>query len=270
MTTITPAYRSSAATARLTFAHVVRAEWLGLHSLRATVTTYVVGGALVLLAIVGMAVAWGFTGSPDAPKIAPPIEMLLSYGLVFAQIVGVLIGAAIYAKEHSTGSLRTQLAAAPRRAMTLLAKAVVVAVATFAWALVVFVLAALGAALVFLLFGGELTINAGPLVQAVLGGALLVALTGVLALGVAALVRSETWAVTLVLAFLLFLPVAIGLLPFEWAPTVNGLLFATASGVLTTPVEVFDGDAIRNVVLTIAWPAAALLGGMAVMTRRDA
>ncbi|GAA4771815.1 hypothetical protein [Microbacterium gilvum] len=256
---------------RLTFAHLVRAEWIALSSLRGSIVTLIVGSALVVLASVGLT-AMMLALTDAAEGMAPPALTMTLNGAAVAQIVAVLVGVSVFAKEHATGSLRTQLAAAPRRAATIGAKAVVVGVASFAWSLAALAVSFAGVVAVSAAAGAEVPFD-DALTQIALpiaGAAFFVALVGVFSLGMAVLLRSETWSVTLVLVFLLMIPTVLLTLPFEWAPTVAEYLLGSAGEVFSTAHAEITGEVVRDAVVAIAWPAAALVAGMAVLSRRDA
>lgn len=272
MTAIAAAPRRTASldAPRLTFSRLVRAEWIGLTSLRGTIASLVVGTVLVLAVSVGMtALLLAVNGDPAG---APPALMMTLGAATVAQIIAVLVGVGVFAKEHATGSLRTQLAAAPRRVATVGAKAVVVAVSTFAWSLASLLLSFAGVVAVGAVWGVEPALDDAltAILLPIVGAALFTALVGVLSLGVAALLRSETWSVTLVLVFLLVLPTVLLTLPFEWAPTIHDALMAPAGDALMTPNADVDGETVRDIAIAFVWPIAALVAGMAVVRRRDA
>lgn len=271
MTAIVAAPRRTASLGapRLTFSHLVHAEWIGLTSLRGTIATLIVGTVLVLAVSVGMTALMLAVSDAEA---APPALMMTLGAATVAQIIAVLVGVSVFAKEHSTGSLRTQLAAAPRRIAMLGAKAVVVAASTFAWSLAALLLSYAGVVAVGAVWGVEPAFDDAltAILLPIAGAALFTALVGVLSLGVAALLRSETWSVTLVLVFLLVVPTVLLTLPFEWAPTVHDALMAPAGEALTTAHAEIDGEVARDIAIAFAWPIAALAAGMAVVRRRDA
>lgn len=273
MTTATaPRRAASLGTPRLSFSHLMRAEWISLRSLRATTISLLIGGVLSLLIAVGFSLMLAAMARDQGAGLAamPSADTMGTNAVLITQLVAVVIGVAAYAKEHATGSLRTQLAAAPRRVSMLGAKAAVVALAMFVWSAIVLALSLVGVAVVYAAFDFPLQLSAARVVVPILGGAALVALSGILGLGVGALLRSENWSVTVVLVFLLLVPTVLMSLPFEWAPQVADLLMGETGSALYTVPAAFDADVVRDILLTIAWPAAALIAGMAVVRRRDA
>ncbi|MFP3987257.1 hypothetical protein U9R90_07080 [Streptomyces sp. E11-3] len=115
--------------------------------------------------------------------------------------------------------IRTTLAASPRRARVLLAKAVVIGAAAFAAGLV----AAVGSFLLVqpilrdnrpeLSGFPELALTEGPVLRALLGTAALFALIAVLALGLGALLRRTAAAVTAVVVVTVLPLILVSLLP---------------------------------------------------------
>jgi ABC-2 type transport system permease protein len=274
MTTATAAPRRAATLGapRLTFSHLMRAEWISLRSLRATTISLLIGGVLSLLIAVGFSIMIAAMTRDQGAGLGgmPAADTMGTNAVLITQLVAVVIGVAAYAKEHATGSLRTQLAAAPRRISMLGAKAAVVALAMFVWSAIILALSFAGVAIVYTAFDFPLELSAARVVVPILGGAALVALSAILGLGVGALLRSENWSVTVVLVFLLFVPTVLLTLPFEWAPRIAELLMGETGSALYTVPAAFDADVVRDILLTIAWPAAALIAGMAVVRRRDA
>lgn len=274
MTTVTtpPRRAASLGTPRLTFGHLVRAEWIGLRSLRATTVLIVVGTVLGLAVSIGMAVLLlSLAGSAHPAGSAQPALGTALAASSMTQLIAVILGVSAYAKEHASGSLRAQLSVAPRRTAVLGAKAVVIGLSTFVWSLAVLLLALLGVLAVDVAWGVDPALGGvAEVFLPLLGSALFGALVGVLSLGVAAILRSESWSVTAVLVFLLVLPTVLLTLPFEWAPTVYDVLMTPAGEAFSTVHAQVDGEVLKDMAIAIAWPAAALIAGMAVMRRRDA
>lgn len=265
-----------ATASRLTFGGLVKAEWIALTSLRGTHVSLWIGAALAFALTAGMAFMFGLSTNqaefPMPMEAVPPLPMAIVNGYIVAIAVGVVLGAAAYAKEHATGSLRTQLAAAPRRVSTLAAKAVVVGATLFAFAAVGFALCLAACAAIYASFG--MPTNApdvlADLVLPVLGLALGTALAGVFGLGLSAMLRSETWSITLTFVFLFVLPMIMATLPWEWAHRVSEYLLGTTIQVLPDTTGGLTGEYLTDLAVTIAWVAAAFAGGAAVMHRRDA
>lgn len=278
MTTVTASPSSAvAAPVHVRFRTLVRAEWIALTSLRGTYASWIIGTLLVILPAAGMATIFGYdflrSGSdPALAQALPSTSSLAMNGAIFAVAVATIVGAAAYAKEHSTGSLRSQLAASPRRFPLLAAKATVVAASVFVASVVAFALAVAAAAAVSSLFGIAVSVD-DPILEIVvplLGGGLFTASVAVFAIGLAAILRSETWAVTLALVFLFVVPMILVQLPWEWATQISDVLLGTTGQSLTMVRTEITGDLLVDALLTLGWAAVAFFGGAAVMSRRDA
>lgn len=280
MSTLAPAApvtsRRPAPTSRLSFGGLVRAEWIALTSLRATHWALWIGAALAFGLTAGMALLWASdaagVGDPLALERIPPVSNIIVNGYIVAIAVAVVLGAAAYAKEHATGSLRTRLAAAPRRGQSLLAMAVVTGATLFVFSVVGFALCFAACALIYGAFGAPVTLTDPmlDLVLPLLGIGVGTALTAAFSLGVAAMLRSETWAVSLTFVFILVIPTVLFTLPWEWAATASEYVFGTTVQALPGTSAGLTGEYLTDLALTIGWATAAMVGGSIVMNRRDA
>jgi len=264
-------------TGRVTFSSLVRAEWIALSSLRGTVISWIIGTVLVILPAAAFAAVYGaqYTDSGHDPAMLewlPSVGDISMNGFFFAIAMAVVIGSAAFAKEHTTGSLRAVLSAAPKRFGVISAKALVVAITTFVATLVAFALAFAAAWIVGGAFGlptGIDDVVFGAILP-IVGAGIFAAATAVFTLGVAAMLRSETWAVTSALVFVFILPMILATLPWTWGAEVSDVLLGTTGQNLVVAHPAITGELVVDLVLTIAWGAVAFFGGAAVMKRRDA
>jgi ABC-2 type transport system permease protein len=272
-----PAARTTTIHARTSFASMMKAEWISLTSLRGNTIALVIGALLVIAPAAGFALLYGkdvHDAGGDLSQVpwVPSIASLSGQGIMFAIAVAALVGAASIAKEHSTGSLRTVLTAAPRRFTLIAAKATVVAATVFVSAIIVLALAFLAALAVGSIYGLPVGIENAffDLVLPILGGGVFAAATAVFALGLGALLRSETWAVTLSLVVLYVRPVIVMSLPWSWAHDVYDVLLFNTGSTLAGSIDAFTSGYFRDLIITLAWAGVAFFGGAAVMNRKDA
>ncbi|MFI1394317.1 ABC transporter permease subunit [Streptomyces sp. NPDC020681] len=180
---------------------------------------------------------WTLTGSGDIGPFTPETDLTqqslsgAQIGLIPLAALGVLFITA----EYRRGMIRTTLTASPRRGRVLAAKAVVLAGAAFVAGLVAAVLSfllsepALREKAPNPLFHPEAALTDGPVLQAVVGTAVLLAAVAVLALAAGALLRNTAAAITLIV-ILLVLPVLL----------LSGLPLDTANWVMKlTPLAGF-------------------------------
>ncbi|MCT2589956.1 DUF1349 domain-containing protein [Streptomyces sp. N2-109] len=134
-------------------------------------------------------------------------------GVLIGLMAVVALGVLFITAEYRRGMIRTTFTASPRRGRVLAAKAVVIGAATFAAGLVASFGAFLLAAPVLRSGGRQpVPLSEGPVLRAVLGTALLLAVIAVFSLAVGALLRHSAAAITTVLLLVLLpLIVATGL-----------------------------------------------------------
>ena len=214
-TTTRPADRAGQ---RVTQARVIRSEWTKLRSVPSTAWSLLAAVAL----IVGVGALYSLlrvTRPPTGPAAMAsfdPTAVSLA-GVQLAELAVGILGVLVVAGEYATGTIRTSLAAVPRRLPVLWGKAVVVGLAT----LVLCLPAALAAFLVgqSILSAEHLDIalSAPGVARAVVGSALYLSAIGLLGLGLGALLRSTAGAVAVLLGLLFGPQLLVGLLPGSWS-----------------------------------------------------
>jgi ABC-2 type transport system permease protein len=216
------------------------------------------------------------------PGTACPVDVakLSLTGVQFGQAVVAVLAVLAISGEYSTGMIRTTLSAVPRRAGVLAAKAAV---------LTGVVLAAGTAAVAGSLVAGRLilpghgftqargfpvlSVADGPVLRAAAGSVLYLALIGLLALGVAAVVRDSAAAIGAVLGLLYLFPVVAAVTSDpHWqrhldqlGPMPAGLAIQATTGLRGLPLSPWAGLGILA-----AWATGALLAGGLLLRLRDA
>jgi hypothetical protein len=277
--------------------HAIRSEWTKLRSVRSTWISL----AVIVVAGIGLsalvsnveATRWANLGPVDRAQF-DPVRFSQTGEFISQFVVGVL-GALVVTSEYSTGSIRTTLAAMPRRTTVLVAKAMVVGA-------VVFVVTQITAFISFFVSQEVLTAHGGkalpagssivtqlrtsviPVVTLANGGAVrAVILCGVyltlltlIALGIGFILRHSAGAISLYVGLLLVIPLVIGILPSSISGSIEKYLpsnLGLAMIVVTTRKTDFAG------VLLSPWAATGLLALYAaiivalacwVLARRDA
>ena len=285
MTAIIPAEpypAQPAADTHLRFGGVLRSEWIKLRSLRSTVWSYLIVIALSLgmSLIMSLSVVNGWNGGADAS--AAPAEQQTQlvlqssvFGVYFGQLVVAVLGVLVIGGEHTTGMIRSTLAAVPTRLPVLASKAVVLFAATF----VVGTLSALGAfltaSIVMADHGISASITEPDVVLTLLGGALYLALIAVFALGVGTMLRSSAGGIAVVLGLLLLLPAVLQMIPADWAHDLIPYLLSSAGisafiGAASSEEIVEGPNAWQSSLIVLAWVGASIGGGAVLLHQRDA
>lgn len=216
---------------KVTQARVVKSEWIKFWSLRSTAITLAisvvvfVGIGLIASSMLG----GGATQGPGAGLTSPVSASLAGVGL--AQLAFATLGVLFMAGEYSTGMIRSSLSAVPKRLPVLWGK-----IAVFTG--VAFVVALAAAAIAFT--GGQLIAGdtgaswSDPgVARAVIGSAFVLTGSGVLGIGLGALLRSTPAAISTVFGVLFLLSGIAGLLlPDSWS-TALGYLPSNAADSIT-------------------------------------
>lgn len=239
------------------FAPVLHAEWLKIRTLRS-----LLGTLLALFAATTAFSALAGASETSDPGF-DPLFMALS-GVTPGQIAAISFGATAVSSEFHGGALRLSLAAVPRRGRWFAAKATAIALPVLAVGLVT-ALAALLAARAGL-GGAAAGLTPGEQLRGVVGCGIYLTLMALLAAGLAALLRSGTGALSLLIPFILVVSFVIGDTAggaTDFLPDRAGqvILYESHEG----PLGPWSGLAV-----TALWTAAALLAGAWSLRRRDA
>lgn len=192
---------------RATLGDALASEWTKIRSVRSTMWT--LGVMIVLMVGIGALVAWGltFAEEPLGEESALPLGF---FGVLLGSICVITLGVLTIASEYGTGMIRTTLTACPSRGRVLAAKSIV-------FFLLVLTITTLTAALV----GGiQVTVldgrapTGGEWLRATLGVGLYMALLGLLALAVGALIRHSAGAITVMIGVVL-LPLVLAMFMFS-------------------------------------------------------
>jgi ABC-type transport system involved in multi-copper enzyme maturation permease subunit len=222
--------------------------------------------------------------APDGNGVSPQSELTGMFG---ALIVVIIVAALFIAAEYRKGMIRVTLAASPSRWTVLAAKSVVIGLVTFAISLI-----AVGITLPVGLHNSRSDgywippITALTEVRMIVGTALLLALTAVLALAIATMLRRSVLAVAGVIV-VLFVPYLLahvtGILPVsaqDWllrvTPTAAFSIQQAypAYHQVLAPYSPADGfyplSPLAGIGVLVAWTVVALLAAGWLLRRRDA
>lgn len=260
----------------------LHAEWTKLRTLPGTV--WLLLGIVAATVAVSVVTAAG-ANCPVAGCGQDPARMSLA-GVDLGQAVVAVLAVLIISAEYSSGTMAVTLAAMPRRASVLAAKAAVLT----GLVLVTGSLAVAGSLLAGqLILPGHgfttghgfsppptspplLSLADGPVLRAAAGSVLYLALIGLLSLGVATMVRDSAAAIGLALGLIYLFPVVAAAAGPSWqrhleqaGPMTAGLDIQATTGLHSLPLSPWAGLGVLT-----AWAAAGLLGGGLVLRWRDA
>lgn len=197
---------------------VLAAEWLKLRSVRSTAYLLgVVAAGVVCCLLLAVYAATYWDGGSAAQRERIVVSPMYEISAMFSQICVAVLGVLAVTSEYATGSIRGSLVAVPRRASVLAAKAVVVGCA----GLLTGALSGLAA-----LLGGRAIVGDRPVphftaplageIRLVLASAVLVAVFGVVGLGLGFVLRSTPAAIVVMVLLWWVLPLLGQALPEPW------------------------------------------------------
>jgi ABC-2 type transport system permease protein len=258
---------------RYGMADLVRSEWTKLRTVRSTIWTV---GMTVLTGLAASAIATGVTRAHWASMSASnrasfhPIEVSLTGVYLGGTLMLGILGILVVSSEYATGTIRATLAAAPRRPMVLAAKVLVFGTVTLVVAEFV--------ALAGFFLGQALlsspaphaTLSSPSALRAVGGTGLFLGVVGLLALGIAVLVRHTAGAISAYVGVILVLPIIVSALPGSLQYQVERLLpLEIGSAMINNPAPDAFGPWTGFLILC-GYAALILAVGTVLLVRRDA
>lgn len=246
--------------------HALAAEWTKLRSVRSTYWLLIIGAAasIGLAVLITVGLGSGSVQVTDGTFDAAGISLL---GVWFGQVAFAVVGVLAATGEYTTGSIRTTLAALPRRGRLLGAKLATVGVTCYAVGTAVSLVAFLAGQAV--LAGQHRAVGLGDpgAARAVVGAGAYLAAIAVVGVTVGILLRHTVAAVLTVLGLGLGPTLFGGLFP-DWLRdhVLDYLPGPIGSRIAATDPAATLGDAVG----LVAWIAAlGVLAGL-VLYRRDA
>jgi ABC-2 type transport system permease protein len=253
----------------------VHAEWTKLRT--------VAGPVWLLLATIALTVALSAAAAaavrcPAAGCDLDPVKLSLT-GVDLGQVVVAILAVVAITGEYGSGMIRVTLAAVPRRATVLAAKAAVVGGVVLAAGTIAVAVSLLAGRLILPGHGFTpahghplLSLADGPTRRAAVGTVLYLTLVALLSLGVATAMRDAATAIGVVLGLLYLFPIVAAVVADpNWkrhlqqlAPMTAGLAVQATSNLSSLPIGPWAGLGVLA-----AWAAAALLAGGLLLRLRD-
>lgn len=264
----------------VTFGGALRSEWIKLRSLRSTAWCY--GLILVLTVLFGLLLAATFSNPVDlTDELSQTFAVQVStLSIGFSQLVACVLGVLVISGEYGTGMIRSTFTAVPKRTPALLAKALVFGGLTFVVAAISIALTAVVTAPLSENSGIVTDFSDTAFLAALTGGAVYLALIGVMSLAIGAIVRSSAGGIAAAVGLVLVLPTVVqifaGLTEAQWAQNLLVFLPSNAGGMLYAyepTAAVVDGlitlDGIQGGLVLLGWVAVLFAAAIVLVKRRD-
>jgi ABC-2 type transport system permease protein len=283
---------------RVGLRRAMAAEWTKLWSVRSTMWTLVATG----VAVIGLCALSTGTVSPSDIIDDPTRRSLI--GIFLGQLIFGVLGVLVMSAEYGTGTIRATLSAVPRRPVVLTAKVLVFgAVAVAVGEVLTFSAFGVGQAILSAkhavgtsgaitqhanqlglqvphkiqaaLSSGSASLGQPGVLRAVVGAGLYLAVLGLLALGLATIIRHTAGAISAFVGIVLVLPLIVQALPTSISDAVARYLPANIGLVMFSTHGVPDriGPAFSpwtGFALLVLYTLVSLGLGCWVLVRRDA
>lgn len=258
--------------ARLRFTGILRSEWIKLTTLRSTVWAYAIlialqigmGALLVVTQTDEMVAAAG----SDPSAVAQAAVQVSTLGILFNQLVISVLGVLVITGEYGTGQIRSSLTAVPKRLPVLWAKALVFSVTSFVVGLVA-VFASYAVTWPMLQAKGiESDLADVEVWGHLIGAAGYLALIGLVAFFLGALLRHTAGGIAAAVGLLLVVPSVISFIAADWALVLADWLPGSVGQTLFFGGGVFEPW--QAVLVMLGWIALFAVPAAVLMRRRDA
>lgn len=281
--------RSHEPLSRLTFGGLLRSEWIKLRSLRSTFWCY----ALILVLNVGftfLIAVQDLTGdSTRGPGQAASGEshmaaatLAVTLGLNFTALIAAVLGALVITGEYGTGMIRSTFAADPKRLGAVFAKALVFGVITFVVGIVSLLISTIIATPLLKSSSSiDLDWSNGTFWLAVVGGAGYLALAGLLAFFLGAIIRASAGGIAAGIGLLFVINIVAGIIVSvtnaKWASNISaflpsnagGLMFGYGSGTGGIKDGLITLDQTQGFLVMLGWVVLAGILAVVSVKRRD-
>lgn len=276
--TVVPTQRVAIRNDRVRLSDLLRSEWIKLTS----VPAMVIGLASLVLISIGLPMATAAV-APSRGLLHHSVDQTV-YGLVgfpatFTTLLAGILGVIAMGSEYSTRSIQTTLLTAPKRWMTLVAKALLMFGITAGLTLVSTFIAWAASYPLYASAGQQVGLDTPGVSLALVGGAFSVGVTAVVGIGVAVVVRSATMSAIILTGVTFGAMVVSLLLP---AGLISGVVRTLVLGpVAYRMVEIRDETVFFDLssgamsvaatwVVLAAWAIITLTVGALVLKGRDA
>ena len=252
---------------------VLRSEWTKLRSVRSTYWTLLAAAAVTigLGAILSVFYINNYTTMSAADRAAfEPTSYALS-GLFLAQLAIAVLGVLTITSEYGTGMIRTTFAAVPQRRLVLAAKAVVFTAVTLVTGVASCLVGFFFSQAILSTHHLQTTIGAPGVLRAVIGGGLYLAVLGLLAFGIGAVIRHTAGAIAAVFGLVLVLPTMAIFLPSSLSNNIGPYLPSNAGrAIFSVASQPHTLAPWTGLAVFCAYAAASLLVAGFLVARRDA
>ncbi|GGV43069.1 ABC transporter [Streptomyces longisporoflavus] len=251
---------------------VLKSEWTKIRSVSSTVWT--LGLALVVTVGLGLLISilakndYDSLNAQDRRVFDPTFTSFA--GTSLGQLAMIVFGVLVVSNEYSTGMIRTSLSAVPQRATFMASK---VAVATLLALVVGLVTSFISFFLGQAMLGEHKALISDPgVLRAVIGGGLYMTLIAMFSMGVAMMLRSPMLSLGILMPFFFLISSILG--NVSATKKIGRFLPDQAGSKIMQVKTPLDDDSPYGpwggLAIMVLWVVVALIGGYALLKKRDA
>jgi ABC-type transport system involved in multi-copper enzyme maturation permease subunit len=262
-----------AAAGRYGVADLARSEWTKLRTVRSSIWTV---GTTILIGLAASGIATGVTRAHWATMSASnrasfhPVEVSLMGAFLGGTLLLGILGILVMSSEYATGTIRATLAVAPRRPMVLAAKVLVFGTVSLIVAEFVAFASFLAGQAFLTSPAPHATLSSPGTLRAVAGLGLFLCVVGLLALGIAVLVRHTAGAISAYVGVILVLPIIVSAVPGSLQYQIERVLpLEIGSAMINNPAPDAFGPWAGFLILC-GYTVLVLALGTVMLVRRDA
>jgi ABC-type transport system involved in multi-copper enzyme maturation permease subunit len=257
-----------------TFIDTARSEWLKFRTVRASLigvlTFALLTIGIALLVSLAIKSQWSQRSALDRLAFDPVTTSL--FGSFFAQFAVGVMGARFITSEYASGSIRTTLAAVPRRVHLVMSKVIVLLVTFFILSeIVVFAAFSIGQAIYRSGALPSASLSNSTDLRAVIFAGVYLTLLTLIGFGIGLILRTTSITISVYVTLLLIVPIIVNILPSSWQDHFTKYLPSKMGESMLSPqlTQQSFSWGTSTVILTIY--TIVIVGvGTFLFTRRDA
>lgn len=250
----------------------VRSEWTKFRTVRSTIAGFVtfVGLTIGIGILITIAVGIDFVDHGRVGRAAFNATATSLGGVNLAQFAVGTIGILMVTAEYACGSMRTTLAAVPRRGRLVAAKALVlVASLLVICEATVFAAFSIGQS-IYRSAHIAATFSQPGVTRAVLAAGLYLALLGLFGMGLGLILRTTAMSIVVYTSVLLIIPIVANFLPASWQSNFNKFLPLNLGRAMFTPTAITDSFSWLTATGLLVGYVVIVMGiGTLLLARRD-
>jgi len=257
-----------------TLLDTTRSEWLKFRTVRASfigvATFFVLTIGLAALITLVIKSNWSQRSAIDKLAFDPVTTSLV--GVFFAEFAVGVMGARFVTSEYASGSIRTTLAAVPRRVHLVIAKLIVLFITFVVLSeIVVFAAFELGQAIYKSGHIPFATLSNSTDLRAVIFAGFYLTLLTMVGFGLGLILRTTSTTISIYVTLLLIVPIIVAFLPSSWQNDISKYLPSNLGRSMMSPDLASQSFSwgISTILLTL-YTAVIVGAGTFLLTRRDA